>query len=56
MARGILDQKAAKDRGLFDQSYVDMLFKAPMEHLTPLRGSKLWQITLLEYWLQEQGI
>lgn len=56
MARGILDQKAAKERGLFDPVYVDMLFKAPKDHLTPLRGSKLWQITLLEYWLQEQGI
>ncbi|MGH1352017.1 MAG: N-acetylglutaminylglutamine amidotransferase [Methyloligellaceae bacterium] len=56
MARGILSQPSAKQRGLFDQSYVDMLFEAPKEHLTPLRGSKLWQITLLEYWLQEQGI
>lgn len=54
MARGILSADSAKQRGLFDQSYVDMLFKAPKEHLTPLRGSKLWQITLLEYWLQEQ--
>lgn len=56
MARGILSAPAARQRGLFDQSYVDMLFKAPKDHLTPLRGSKLWQITLLEYWLQEQGL
>ena len=56
MARGILSQSAAKERGLFDRGYVDMLFNAPKEHITPLRGSKLWQITLLEYWLQEQGI
>ncbi|MCB1840890.1 MAG: N-acetylglutaminylglutamine amidotransferase [Alphaproteobacteria bacterium] len=56
MARGILTQDAAKHRGLFNSSYVDMLFQAPKEHITPLRGSKLWQITLLEYWLQEQGL
>lgn len=56
MARGILSQKAAKERGLFDRAYVDTLFDAPMDHITPLRGSKLWQITLLEYWLQEQGV
>lgn len=56
MARDILSAQSAKERGLFDQGYVDMLFDAPKDHLTPLRGSKLWQITLLEYWLQEQGI
>lgn len=56
MAREILSRKAAKERGLFAQSYIDMLLQSPREHITPLRGSKLWQITLLEYWLQEQGI
>lgn len=56
MARDILSQSAAKSRGLFDKSYVNMLFKEPKEHLTLLRGSKLWQITLLEYWMQEQGV
>jgi asparagine synthase (glutamine-hydrolysing) len=24
----------------------------PTAHLTPLRGSKLWQLALLEAWLQ----
>lgn len=56
MARGILAQRSAKDRGLFNSNYIEELFKAPQEHLTPLNGSKLWQITLLEYWLQEQGL
>ena len=56
MAENILSQQAAQKRGLFDQGYVDRLFKAPQDHITPLGGSKLWQITLLEYWLQEQGI
>ena len=56
MARGILSQPVAKNRNLFDSKYLNTLFDAPKDHLTPLRGSKLWQITLLEYWLQEQGI
>lgn len=56
MAKNILSQPAAKNRGIFNQAYVDKLFQAPKDHLTPLRGSKLWQITLLEYWLQEQGL
>ncbi len=56
MARSILEQKAAQERGIFDLAYIDMLFQSPKDHLTPLRGSKLWQIVLLEYWLQEQGI
>ncbi|MCW8797621.1 MAG: N-acetylglutaminylglutamine amidotransferase, partial [Prosthecochloris sp.] len=56
MAKNILNQDAAKQRKIFNREYVDMLLNAPQDHITPLRGSKLWQITLLEYWLQEQGL
>ena len=31
---------------------VIVVLAAPDDHITPLRGSKLWQIALLEYWLQ----
>jgi asparagine synthase (glutamine-hydrolysing) len=31
---------------------VDRLLADPMAHITPLRGSKLWQLGLLEQWLQ----
>lgn len=48
----ILDSSVARDRGIFQQEYVDMLLRDPEEHITPLGGSKLWQIALLEYWLQ----
>jgi len=54
--RGVLNQPAARDRGIFRQGYVETLLKAPEEHITPLRGSKLWQIALLENWLQRHGI
>jgi len=47
-----LSSQAAKQRGLFQRSYLDMLLDAPREHLTPLKGSKLWQVASLEIWLQ----
>lgn len=52
MVRDALSCSAARQRGMFRQDYVDQLFAAPDEHLTPLRGSKLWQLGLLEIWLQ----
>ena len=47
-----LTSRAARERGLFRQDYVDMLLTDPAAHITPLRGSKLWQLGLLEWWLQ----
>jgi asparagine synthase (glutamine-hydrolysing) len=48
-----LNCRAARERGLFKRKYVDELIDAPHDHITPLRGSKLWQIALLEAWLQQ---
>ncbi|MBI1368872.1 MAG: N-acetylglutaminylglutamine amidotransferase [Planctomycetes bacterium] len=50
--REVLTDPAARKRGLFNHDYVNTLLAAPDEHITPLRGSKLWQIALLEWWLQ----
>lgn len=50
--RDVLTSQAAKDRGLFNAGYVDTLLADPEKHITPLRGSKLWQLALLEWWLQ----
>ncbi|HET7369536.1 MAG TPA: N-acetylglutaminylglutamine amidotransferase [Gammaproteobacteria bacterium] len=50
--RDVLGSEAARTRGVFQASYVDRLLNAPEEHITPLRGSKLWQVALLEYWFQ----
>jgi len=55
MVRDVLTCQAARQRGLFKPAYVEMLLAAPKEHITPLRGSKLWQIALLELWLQRHG-
>jgi asparagine synthase (glutamine-hydrolysing) len=46
----------ARERELYQQPYLDTLLQAPAEHLTPLRGSKLWQLATLEIWLQTHGI
>jgi asparagine synthase (glutamine-hydrolysing) len=54
--RDILDQPAARERGLFRRDYVDRLLADPEGELTPKRHSKLWQVALLEGWLQAQGI
>jgi asparagine synthase (glutamine-hydrolysing) len=51
-----LRSQRAGQRGLFQRAYIDTLLDAPTEHLTPLRGSKLWQLAALEIWLQTHGI
>jgi asparagine synthase (glutamine-hydrolysing) len=52
----VLDAPAARQRGLFNRAYVDRLLADPEGELTPKGHSKLWQIALLECWLQTQGI
>jgi asparagine synthase (glutamine-hydrolysing) len=52
MVRDALTNQRARERGLFQPDYVQTLLSAPTEHITPLRGSKLWQVALLELWLQ----
>ena len=54
MLRDALSSKAARERGLFRQDYIDRLVADPASHITPLQGSELWQIGLLEMWLQAQ--
>ncbi len=56
MVRNVLKSDAARKRGLFKPDYVDKLLASPKDHITPLRGSKLWQIALLELWLQEHRL
>jgi asparagine synthase (glutamine-hydrolysing) len=56
MVRDALTSQAARERGIFQDSYLQKLFDSPSEHITPLQGSELWQAGLLEMWLQAQGI
>jgi asparagine synthase (glutamine-hydrolysing) len=54
--RGILGSPIARDRGIFNSDYVDRLLSDPDGELTPKGHSKLWQVAVLEAWLQSHGI
>jgi asparagine synthase (glutamine-hydrolysing) len=56
LVREALHAPAAKERGLFRTDAVDRLLADPNGQLTPLRGNQLWQLGLLELWLQRNGI
>ncbi|GBG37433.1 N-acetylglutaminylglutamine amidotransferase [Mycobacterium montefiorense] len=56
LIRDALYAPIAKERGLFDAEAVDALLADPNGKLTPLRGNELWQIGLLELWLQRHGV
>lgn len=51
--RDTLHSTACRQRGLFQPNYVEKLLAAPEQFMTPLQGSKLWHLTLLEKWLQQ---
>ena len=47
-----LRSDAARDRGLFREEVVEEMLRDPNAHRTNLDGSTLWQLGLLELWLQ----
>ena len=56
MVRDTLGSQKARERGLFSQTYLQGLYDDPRSAITPLRGSELWQVALLETWLQSHGV
>ncbi|MEJ2522298.1 MAG: N-acetylglutaminylglutamine amidotransferase [Gammaproteobacteria bacterium] len=56
MVRDALDSREARERGVFRRDYVDELLGDPEAHITPLGGSKLWQLAVLELWMQTHGV
>ncbi|WP_026380377.1 N-acetylglutaminylglutamine amidotransferase [Afifella pfennigii] len=56
MVRDALTSQPARERGLFREDYLQALFEEPSAHITPLRGSELWQVGLLELWLQNHEL
>ena len=56
MVRDTLTSQKAKERELFQSAWLDQLFADPSAHITPLRGSELWQAALLEMWLQSHNL
>jgi len=54
--RDALSAPAAKERGLFRPGAVERMLDDPNASLTPLGGNPLWQLALLEMWLQGHGV
>ncbi|MGE3317818.1 MAG: N-acetylglutaminylglutamine amidotransferase [Candidatus Berkiella sp.] len=52
----VLKPTQVLNRGLFELDYIQKLLSAPKSHQTPLGESKLWQIAVLEMWLQNHNI
>ena len=53
MVRDAVHSKGFTDRGLVNPDYVEELLADPEGHITPLRGSKLWQVGVLALWLDQ---
>jgi asparagine synthase (glutamine-hydrolysing) len=51
-----LTNPAARARGLFRTGYLDELFADPNTPRTTLGANQLWQLALLELWLQQRGV
>jgi asparagine synthase (glutamine-hydrolysing) len=56
LVRDALHAPEARERGLYRREEVDRLLEDPNGALTPLRGNKLWQLALLEMWLQAHDV
>lgn len=56
MVREALRSPEARERGIFRREYVERLLAAPNDEKTRLGSNKLWQLGLLELWLQARGI
>ncbi|MBK1643759.1 N-acetylglutaminylglutamine amidotransferase [Thiocapsa imhoffii] len=52
LMRDVLTSQASRERGLYQQAYLDQLLAAPDLHHTRIQGNKLWHLALLELWLQ----
>jgi asparagine synthase (glutamine-hydrolysing) len=51
-----LTSKAARERGLYRTDYVEKLLAAPNVTRSNLGSNVLWQVALLELWLQKHEI
>ncbi len=56
LVREALTTPAARSRGLFRREHVDALLTDPNRRFTRVGGNALWEIGLLEMWLQQHGV
>jgi asparagine synthase (glutamine-hydrolysing) len=54
--RDAVTDPVAKDRGLFRPDWLQRMLADPNTERTTLGSNALWQVALLEMWLQERGI
>jgi len=54
--RDAVTDPVAKDRGLFRQDWLQRKLADPNTERTTLGSNALWQVALLEMWLQDRGI
>jgi asparagine synthase (glutamine-hydrolysing) len=54
--RDALTDPVAKDRGLFRPDWLHRVLASPNTERTTLGSNALWQVALLEMWLQERKI
>ena len=52
-ARDMLLSHRARQRNIFQQHYLESLLERPQDQMTVLGGNKVWQMAVLEYWLQK---
>ena len=48
----ILLSSCCRNRGIFDQKYINKVINSPRDYMTSLNGSRLWHLALLEFWMQ----
>ena len=48
----ILLSSSCRNRGIFDQKYINKVINSPRDYMTSLNGSRLWHLALLEFWMQ----
>jgi len=54
--RDAVSSQRFRSHGVVREDYLDRLFDDPEAHITPLRGSKLYQIGLLAMWLDAHRV
>jgi asparagine synthase (glutamine-hydrolysing) len=52
----VLHAPEAKQRRLFRPDYLQTLLADPNSRRTPVNSNVLWQLALLEMWLQRHGV
>lgn len=56
LMREVLSPTKVKERGIFNSQEIEKLFTHSKNNFTPTGISKLWQVGLLEYWLQQHKL